>query len=90
MIEIVGGRSGYEYFKDEDNYIYTIAQFYPRMAVYNDVEGWQNKQFLGNGEFTLTFGDYKVNITVPEDHIVGATGTLTNASSVLTQTKKQI
>jgi hypothetical protein len=83
-----GGRSGYEYFKDEDNYLYTIAQFHPRMAVYNDVEGWQNKQFLGNGEFTLTFGDYKVNITVPEDHIVGATGTLTNASSVLTSEQR--
>ena len=84
----IGGRSGYEYFKEEDNYIYTIAQFYPRMAVYNEVEGWQNKQFLGNGEFTLTFGDYKVNITVPADHIVGATGTLTNASSVLTSEQR--
>ena len=59
-----GGRSGYEYFKDEDNYIYTIAQFFPRMCVYNDVEGWQNKQFLGGGEFTLPFGDYDVKITV--------------------------
>ena len=54
----LGGRSGYEYFKDEDNYLYTIAQFFPRMAVYNDVEGWQNKQFLGQGEFTLPFGNY--------------------------------
>ena len=80
----IGGRSGYEYFPEDDNYLYTIAQFYPRMAVYNETEGWQNKQFLGNGEFTLPFGDYKVNITVPSDHIVGATGTLTNASSVLT------
>ena len=82
--EIIGGRSGYEYFPKDDNYLYTIAQFYPRMAVYNEVEGWQNKQFLGNGEFTLPFGDYKVNITVPSDHIIGATGTLTNASTVLT------
>lgn len=80
----IGGRSGYEYFPKDDNYLYTIAQFYPRMAVYNETEGWQNKQFLGNGEFTLPFGDYKVNITVPSDHIVGATGSLTNASSVLT------
>ncbi|MDB4533794.1 M1 family metallopeptidase [Vicingaceae bacterium] len=79
-----GGRSGYEYFPKDENYLYTIAQFYPRMAVYNETEGWQNKQFLGNGEFTLPFGDYKVNITVPSDHIVGATGSLTNASSVLT------
>ena len=80
----IGGRSGYEYFEDEDNYLYTIAQFFPRMAVYNDVEGWQNKQFLGAGEFTLPFGDYKVNITVPSDHVVASTGKLANASRVLT------
>jgi hypothetical protein len=79
----IGGRSGYEYFEGEDNYLYTIAQFFPRMAVYNDVEGWQNKQFLGQGEFTLPFGDYKVNITVPSDHIVASTGELTNASRIL-------
>jgi hypothetical protein len=79
----IGGRSGYEYFEEEDNYLYTIAQFFPRMAVYNDVEGWQNKQFLGQGEFTLPFGDYKVNITVPSDHIVASTGELTNASRIL-------
>ena len=83
----IGGRSGYEYFEDEGNSIYTIAQFFPRMAVYNEVEGWQNKQFLGRGEFTLPFGDYKVNITVPADHIVSATGELKNASSVLTKTQ---
>ena len=58
----IGGRSGYEYFEEEDNYIYTIAQFFPRMAVYNEVEGWQHKQFLGRGEFTLPFGDYNVSI----------------------------
>ena len=72
----IGGRSGYEYFEKEGNAIYTIAQFFPRMAVYNEVEGWQNKQFLGRGEFTLPFGDYKVSITVPSDHIVAATGEL--------------
>ena len=83
----IGGRSGYEYFEDEGNSIYTIAQFFPRMAVYNEVEGWQNKQFLGRGEFTLPFGDYKVNITVPADHIVSATGELKNANSVLTKTQ---
>ena len=83
----IGGRSGYEYFENEGNSIYTIAQFFPRMAVYNEVEGWQNKQFLGRGEFTLPFGDYKVNITVPADHIVSATGELKNASSVLTKTQ---
>lgn len=79
----IGGRSGYEYFEKDKNYLYTIAQFYPRMAVYNEVEGWQNKQFLGNGEFTLTFGNFKVNITVPSDHIVASTGTLTNPGSVM-------
>ncbi len=81
----IGGRSGYELFEDEGNAIYTIAQFFPRMAVYNEVEGWQNKQFLGSGEFTLPFGDYKVSITVPSDHIVAATGELKNASSVLSK-----
>ena len=78
------GRSGYEYFPEDDNYLYTIAQFYPRMAVYDDVNGWQNKQFLGNGEFALTFGTFDVKITVPEDHIVAATGVLQNAEEVLT------
>ena len=84
----IGGRSGYEYFEEEDNYLYTIAQFFPRMAVYNDVEGWQNKQFLGQGEFTLPFGDYKVSITVPSDHIVASTGELTNASRILTSKQR--
>ena len=80
----IGGRSGYEYFEKDENYLYTIAQFFPRMAVYNEVEGWQNKQFLGNGEFALPFGNYKVSITVPADHIVASTGELQNASKVLT------
>jgi hypothetical protein len=80
----VDGRSGYEYFRKDDNYLYTIAQFFPRMCVYNDVEGWQNKQFLGRGEFTLPFGDYEVKITVPGNHIVGSTGVLQNASTVMT------
>jgi len=84
----IGGRSGYEYFEEDDNYLYTIAQFFPRMAVYNDVEGWQNKQFIGQGEFTLPFGDYKVSITVPTDHVVASTGTLTNASRVLTSAQR--
>ena len=83
-----GGRSGFEYFEKDENYLYTIAQFFPRMAVYADNEGWQHKQFLGRGEFTLTFGDYDVEITVPEDHVVAATGTLQNASEVMT--KKQL
>ena len=83
----IGGRSGYEHFEEEDNYIYTIAQFYPRMAVYNDVEGWQNKQFLGRGEFTLPFGNYKVSITAPSDHIVASTGVLQNEKEVLSETQ---
>lgn len=84
----IGGRSGYEYFEEEDNYLYTIAQFFPRMAVYNDVEGWQNKQFLGRGEFALPFGDYTVKITLPSDHILAATGVLQNQEEVLS--KKQV
>jgi hypothetical protein len=84
----VGGRGGYEYFEENDNYLYTIAQWFPRMCVYNDVEGWQNKQFLGRGEFTLPFGDYEVSITVPSDHIVGATGELQNPGSVLSTVQR--
>ncbi|MBK7242144.1 MAG: M1 family metallopeptidase [Flavobacteriales bacterium] len=80
----VGGRSGYEYFEEEDNYLYTVAQFYPRMCAYMDYSGWMHKQYLGSGEFTLDFGDYSVSITVPSDHIVGATGLLQNESAVLT------
>lgn len=83
----IGGRSGYEYFEDEDNYIFTIAQFYPRMCVYIDNEGWQNKQFLGRGEFTLTFGDFQVSITAPEDHLIAATGTLENIRDILPDNK---
>lgn len=80
-----GGRSGYEYFPKDSNYLYTIAQFFPRMCVYDDINGWQHKQFLGAGEFTLVFGDYDVRITVPADHAVAATGTLQNAKEVLTK-----
>jgi hypothetical protein len=79
----IGGRSGYEYFEEDNNYLYTIAQFFPRMCVYNDTEGWQNKQFLGTGEFTLPFGDYDVSISVPTDHIVAATGELVNTKEIL-------
>ncbi len=84
-----GGRSGYEFFKSENNSLYTIAQFFPRMCVYNDVDGWQNKQFLGRGEFTLSFGNYEVNITVPSDHLVAATGTLANEDEVLTTDQRE-
>ncbi|OUL64390.1 M1 family metallopeptidase [Flavobacterium sp. AJR] len=79
-----GGRSGYEFFEKDKNRLYVIAQFYPRMAVYNDVEGWQNMQFWGGGEFALPFGNFDVNITVPADHVMEATGELTNRSEVFT------
>jgi hypothetical protein len=85
----IGGRSGYEYFPEEDNYLYTIAQFYPRMAVYSDDEGWKHKQFLGSGEFTLPFGDFTVSITVPDDHIVTASGELQNEKEVLSATHRK-
>jgi hypothetical protein len=79
-----GGRSGYEHFDKDGNNLYILAQFYPRMAVYNDVEGWQNMQFWGSGEFALPFGNFEVNITVPADHILEATGTLLNRAEVFT------
>ncbi len=79
------GRSGYEYFKEDDNRLYVIAQFYPRMCVYNDKEGWQNEQFWGDGEFALNFGDYEVEITVPKDHVLDATGVLQNRKEVYTK-----
>ncbi len=79
-----GGRSGYEVFEKDGNKIYVIAQFYPRMAVYNDVEGWQNMQFWGSGEFALPFGNFDVNITVPADHVIDATGELLNRAEVFT------
>ncbi len=78
-------RSGYEYFPEDGNRAYVIAQFFPRMAVYNDVEGWQNHQFWGSGEFALPFGDYEVNITVPADHVLDATGVLQNRKKVFSE-----
>ncbi|TXS95770.1 M1 family metallopeptidase [Parahaliea maris] len=83
-----GARGGYEYFEEDENYLYEIAQWYPRMAAYTDYQGWQNKQFLGNGEFTLELGTFDVAITVPADHIVAATGVLQNPKEVLS--KKQL
>ena len=79
----LGGRSGYEYFEEDGNYLYTMAQFFPRMVVYCDNQGWQHKQFLGAGEFTLNFGNYDVRITVPADHVVAATGVLQNGKEVM-------
>ena len=81
----VGGRSGYEHFKEDGNNLYVLAQFHPRMAVYNDVEGWQNMQFWGGGEFALPFGNFDVSITVPADHFLDATGNLLNREEVYTK-----
>jgi len=90
--EAVGGRGGYECFTKEEedgNCIFGLAQWFPRMAAYTDYTGWQNKQFLGRGEFTLEFGDYNVNITVPSDHIVAATGVLQNPRQVMTAKQRK-
>ena len=79
-----GGRGGYENFPEDGNDLYTITQWFPRMCVYSDFQGWQNHQFTGRGEFALVFGNYKVKINVPADHIVGGTGECKNYSQVLT------
>ena len=81
----IWGRSGFEHFTENDNNNYVIAQFYPRMCVYDNVEGWQNDQFWGRSEFALEFGDFTVNITTPKDHMLGATGVLQNERDVLTK-----
>jgi len=81
--QLIRARSGYEFFPEDGNFIYEMAQWFPRMAAYTDDRGWHHKQFLGSGEFTLEFGDYEVAITVPNDHIVAATGTLQNKEEVL-------
>ncbi|MCE3264113.1 MAG: aminopeptidase [Pseudoduganella sp.] len=87
--KVLGGRSGFEYFAEDKNALFEIAQWFPRMAAYYDVAGWQHKQFLGSGEFTLEFGDYDVQITVPADHIVASTGELQNPNEVLTATQRE-
>lgn len=83
------GRTGYEFFEKDGNYIYEIAQWFPRLAAYTDATGWQHKQYLGQGEFTLELGDYLVRVTVPADHIVGGTGVLQNPNEVLTAEQRQ-
>ena len=91
--DAVWARSGYEHFPDDEreggNDIFLIAQWFPRLAAYTDYEGWTNKEFLGRGEFTLEFGDYTVDITVPADHIVASTGVLQNPKDVLSGTQRQ-
>jgi hypothetical protein len=79
----IGGRGGYEYFEGDGNDLFTITQWYPRMCVYNDYGGWNNKQFTGRGEFALAFGNFKVRMKVPADHVVAATGTCSNYAAVL-------
>lgn len=78
-----GGRGGYEFFPEDGNYLFTMAQWYPRLCVYSDFQGWQNHQFTGRGEFALTFGNFKVQMTVPADHVIGGTGECINYSAVL-------
>jgi len=86
---VLGRRMGFERFDKEDkNDLFEIAQWFPRMAAYYDAHGWQNKQYVGDGEFTLEFGDYDVELTVPADHIVAATGELQNAGAVLTAAQR--
>lgn len=82
-----GGRGGYEFFPGDGNDLYTITQWFPRLCVYSDNQGWQNHQFVGSGEFTLVFGNYKVAMTVPADHIVMSTGQAQNYPQVLTPTQ---
>ncbi len=90
--DAVSARAGYEHFPDDaregGNDIFLLAQWFPRLHAYTDYEGWHNKEFIGRGEFTLEFGDYEVEITVPADHIVSATGELDNASDVLTREQR--
>ena len=85
----IGGRSGYEIFEENDTQIFFLAQWFPRLAAYTDYVGWQNKAFLGRGEFTLEFGDYDVSLTVPDNQVISATGVLKNPQDVLTQTQQQ-
>lgn len=79
---LVNDRNGFE--PHEGGNIYAMAQFYPRLAVYNDVEGWQNMPYWNRSEYTLEFGNFKANITVPADHLMNATGVLTNMKEILT------
>ena len=84
----VRARNGYETFED-GNDIFLMAQWYPRVTVFSDYEGWHNKEFIGNGEFTLEFGDFEVDISVPSDHVVSATGVLLNENDVLNPIQKK-
>ncbi|CAN7703401.1 M1 family metallopeptidase [Pseudoduganella sp. LjRoot289] len=87
--KVLGGRSGYEVFEQDKNALFEVAQWFPRMAAYYDVAGWQHKQFIGSGEFTLEFGDYDVSLTVPADHVVASTGELLNPEQVLSAAQRE-
>ncbi len=80
---VLGGRGGYEMFPEDGNAFFTMAQWYPRLCVYSDFQGWQNHQFTGRGEFALTFGNYNVAMTVPADHTILSTGEGQNYAQVL-------
>ena len=84
-----GGRGGYENFAEDGNDLFTMSQWYPRLCVYSDNQGWQNHQFVGTGEFTLTFGNFKVAMTVPADHIIMSTGQGQNYAAVLSPKELQ-
>ena len=88
-VDVFRTRGGYEYFKDDKNYAYYMSQWYPRLASYSDNDGWHIRQFFANSEFTLEFGDFDVEITVPADHIVASTGELQNADKILTDAQRQ-
>ena len=88
-MNVLGRRNGYEKFEGDKNELFEIAQWFPRMAAYYDAAGWQNKQYIGDGEFTLEFGDYDVQLTVPADHIVASTGVLQNPEAVLSATQRE-
>lgn len=83
----VGDRNGFE--PNEKGKVYAMAQFYPRMCIYNDVEGWQNMPYWQRSEYALPFGNFKVNITVPADHVMNATGNFANAQEILTKEQLQ-
>jgi hypothetical protein len=86
---VIRGRAGYEFFPEDGNYLYEMAQWFPRLCAYTDVNGWQHKQFMGRGEFTLEMGDYVVRITVPSDHVVASTGELLNPNEVLSAKQRE-
>jgi hypothetical protein len=87
--KFIRGRAGCEFFEEDGNYIYEVAQWFPRLCAYTDTTGWQHKQFLGSGEFTLELGDYMVSITTPDDHVVASSGVLLNPGEVLTETQRE-